>query len=155
MKINRALFHRFLGKLLFVAPSALLFLAAAFSLSSQEQHHGVVKPLSDVKFEQDSDSKCLSSSLETGDPDKGPSTFILRAAPDCKVPLHYHTAEEQLIVVRGDLETGMEGVTPRVLQAGGFAMMPGKEKHWFACKSKAGCLMFVTFDRAYDIFWVK
>jgi quercetin dioxygenase-like cupin family protein len=134
---------------------AFTFLAAAASLSSQEQHHGVVRPLSDVKFEQDSDSKCLSSSLETGDPDKGPSTFILRAAPDCRVPLHYHTAEEQLFVVSGDLETGMEGVTPRVLQAGGFALMPGKEKHWFTCKSKAGCLMFVTFDRAYDIFWVK
>ena len=129
--------------------------AAAASLSSQEHHHGVARPLADVKFERDDDVKCLDSTLENGDPAKGASTFILRAAPDCKVPLHYHTAEEQLIVVRGDLETGMEGVTPRVLQAGGFAMMPSREKHWFTCKSKAGCLMFVAFDRAYDIFWAK
>jgi quercetin dioxygenase-like cupin family protein len=134
---------------------AFTFLVATASLSSQEQHHGVVRPLSEVKFEQDSDSKCLSFVLESGDPDKGPSTAILRAAPDCKVPLHYHTAEEQLFVVRGDLETGMEGVSPRVLQAGGFAMMPSKERHWFTCQSKDGCLMFVAFDRAYDIFWVK
>jgi quercetin dioxygenase-like cupin family protein len=142
---------KFLGILLL----AFTFFAARAPLSSQEQHHGVVRLLSDVKFEPDDDVKCLDSTLENGDPAKGASTFILRAAPDCKVPLHYHTAEEQLLVVRGDVETGMDGVTPRVLQAGGFAMMPGKEKHWFTCKSKAGCLMFVTFDRAYDIFWVK
>jgi quercetin dioxygenase-like cupin family protein len=155
MKINRALSHRFPGKLLSVAPSALLLFAAAALLSSQEQHHGVVRPLADVQFAPDDDVKCLDSTLENGDPAKGASTFILRAAPDCKVPLHYHSAEGQLIVVRGDVETGMEGLAPRVLQAGGFAMMPSKEKQWFNCKSKAGCLMFVTFDRAYDIFWVK
>lgn len=155
MKINCALFHSFSGKFLSVALSVLLLFAAEASLSSQEQHHGVVRPLADVKFAPDDDVKCLDSTLEAGDPEKGPSTFILRAAPGCKVPLHYHTAEEQLIVIRGDVETGMEGVTPRVLQAGGFAMMPSKEKHWFTCKSKDGCLMFVAFDRAYDIFWVK
>jgi quercetin dioxygenase-like cupin family protein len=143
------------SKFFHVLPFAVTLLAAAVSLSSQEQHHGVVRPLADVKFEPDDDVKCLDSTLENGDPAKGASTFILRAALDCKVPLHYHTAEEQLIVVRGDLETGMEGVTPRVLQVGGFAMMPSREKHWFTCESKAGCLMFVTFDRTYDIFWVK
>jgi quercetin dioxygenase-like cupin family protein len=155
MKIKRALFHHFFRKLFSLAPFVLLFLAAAASLSSQEQRHGVVRPLSDVKFQPDDDVKCLDSTLENGDPAKGASTFILRAAPNCLVPWHYHTAEEQLIVVSGDVEAGMGGVSPRVLQAGGFAMMPGKEKHWFSCKSKAGCLMFVTFDRAYDIFWVK
>jgi quercetin dioxygenase-like cupin family protein len=134
---------------------AFTFFVAAASLSSQSQHHGVVRPLSDVKFEQDSDSKCLEGALENGDPNTGPSTFLLRAAPNCLVPWHYHTAEEQLIVVSGDVEAGMDGISPRVLQAGGFAMMPGKEKHWFSCKSKDRCLMFVTFDRAYDIFWVK
>ena len=143
------------SKFLRIVPFAIVLLLAAASLSSQEQHHGIVRPLPDVKFEPDEDVKCLDSTLENGDPAKGASTFILRAAPDCKVPLHYHTAEEQLIVVRGDVETGMEGVTPRVLQAGGFAMMPSREKHWFTCKSKEGCLMFVTFDRTYDIFWVK
>ena len=155
MKSNRALSCRLIRKCLCVASFVLLFLAAAVSLSSQEQHHGIVRPLSDIKFEPDDDVKCLDSTLENGDPAKGASTFILRAAPACKVPSHYHTAEELLIVVRGDVETGMEDLSPRLLQAGGFAMMPSKEKQWFTCKSKNGCLMFVTFDRAYDIFWAN
>jgi hypothetical protein len=27
--------------------------------------------------------------------------------------------------------------------------------HWFTCKSKEPCLMFVTFDRKYDVVWAK
>ena len=140
--------------LLYLATVAILLAAVASSLA-QAPHHGVVTPLSSTNLASDGQPACLKSALENGNPDSGPSTFLLEAAPGCVVPAHSHTAEEQLIVVRGDVETGMEGLNPRVLQAGGFAMMPKKEKHWFSCNSKAGCLMFVTFDRAYDIFWVK
>jgi hypothetical protein len=49
----------------------------------------------------------------------------------------------------------MAGMSPRLLGPGGFAMMPSKAKHQFSCQSKTACVMFVTFDRTYDIFWVK
>jgi quercetin dioxygenase-like cupin family protein len=71
------------------------------------------------------------------------------------VPAHYHTAEEQLMVVRGDVLTGMDGMPETTMGPGGFAMMPSKAMHWFTCKSKVTCLMFVTFDRKYDIVWAK
>jgi quercetin dioxygenase-like cupin family protein len=116
---------------------------------------GVVKPLSDVKFQPDEDVKCLSSAVETGDLSKGPSTIVLRAPQGCLIPWHYHTAEEQLIVIQGKVPTEMEGMPKQVLESGGFAMMPGKTKHRFSCQSKVGCILFVTFDKAYDIFWVK
>jgi quercetin dioxygenase-like cupin family protein len=122
---------------------------------AQEAKRGVVKPLADVKFDPDDDVKCLRGVVETGNPDTGPSTFLLKAAANCAVAPHYHTAEEQLIVVSGDVLTGMQGMKETLLSAGGFAMMPGKQTHWFTCTSKDGCLMFVTFDRKYDIVWVK
>jgi len=34
-------------------------------------------------------------------------------------------------------------------------MMPSKRPHWFTCMATEECLMFVTFDRAYDIVWLK
>ena len=71
------------------------------------------------------------------------------------VPAHAHTAEEQLIIVRGDVLTGMDGMSDQTLGPGGFAMMPGKAMHWFTCQSKSSCLMFVTFDSKYDITWAK
>ena len=124
---------------------------------AQEAKPGVVKPLADVKFDPDDDVKCLHGVVENGNPDTGPSTFLLKATPGCVVAPHLHSAEEQLIVVKGDVSTGMHGMKDTVLGAGGFAMMPGKMTHWFTCtaESKDGCLMFVTFDRKYDIVWVK
>lgn len=143
------------GKLLRVRPFALMLMFAVVAGSAQSSKHGTVRPLAAAKFAPDDDVKCLADVLENGDPATGASTFLLKAAADCVVPAHYHTAEEQLMVVRGDVLTGMQGMSPQVLGAGGFATMPSKQVHWFTCNSKEGCLMFVTFDRTYDIVWVK
>jgi quercetin dioxygenase-like cupin family protein len=139
---------RFFG----LATSLLLFLTIA--ASPQTAKPGAVKPLAEIKFEGD-ETKCLRSATENGDPDTGPSTLILKAAPKCNVPWHYHTAEEQLIVTQGSVLTEMDGMPAASLDPGGFAMMPSKVKHRFSCESKTECIMFVTFDRKYDIVWVK
>jgi quercetin dioxygenase-like cupin family protein len=116
---------------------------------------GTVKPLRSVQFSLDSDVKCLSSAIETGDPTAGPSTLILKAPPGCVVPWHSHTAEEQLIVISGTVLAEMTDHPPTRLGPGGFAMMGGHMPHQFSCRGRSACLMFVTFDRAYDIFWGK
>jgi quercetin dioxygenase-like cupin family protein len=134
---------------------AILLLGVASLSPAQTKNHGVVRPLSDVKFTPDDDVKCLASVVEAGDPAKGPSTIILKAPPNCLVPWHYHTAEEQLIVTEGSVRTEMEGMSAGALGPGGFAIMASKAKHQFSCQSKTPCVMFVTFDRTYDIFWVK
>jgi quercetin dioxygenase-like cupin family protein len=116
---------------------------------------GIVRRLSEVKFPAGEGPECLQFFLENGDMKTGPSTAIMKAKPSCVVPPHYHTAEEQLIIVKGNVSTGMQGMQDTVLGPGGFAMMPGNQPHWFTCTAKEECLMFVTFDRAYDIVWLK
>jgi quercetin dioxygenase-like cupin family protein len=133
---------------------ALVF-SLALTCAAQGPKTGVVRPLTEVKFPPDDEPKCLQFSLENGDLKTGPSTAIMKASPNCVVAPHYHTAEEQLIIVRGEVATGMEGMGETVLGPGGFALMPSKQVHWFTCTAKEECLMFVTFDRAYDIVWVK
>jgi len=142
-------------KIFFCIAPLLIALAAVSSLQGQAPHHGVVTPLASAKLTSDGAPACLKAALENGDPDTGASTFLLEAAPGCVVPAHYHTAEEQLMVVGGDVLTGMEGMSEKTIGPGGFAMMPGKAMHWFTCQSKDACLMFVTFDRTYDIVWAK
>ena len=133
-------------------------LPLALTLSAQAPNSGdkpgVVRQLSEVKFPPGDGPDCLQFFLETGDLKTGPSTAIIKAGPKCVIPPHYHTAEEQLIIVKGDVSTGMQGMQDTVLGPGGFAMMPSKLPHWFTC-AKEECLMFVTFDRAYDIVWLK
>ena len=133
----------------------LIPLAAISPSIAQSPHSGVVTPLSSAKLVFDGEPACLKVARENGDPDIGPSTFLLEAAPGCAVPAHSHTAEEQFFVVRGNLLTGMDGMSDQILSPAGFAMMPGKVMHWFTCHSSSPCLMFVTFDRKYDITWAK
>jgi len=114
---------------------------------------GAVKPLASIRFQPDDDVKCLGAALETGDPAKGPSTYILKAPPGCLVRWHFHTAQEQVTVVRGDVLMEMIGHGPTHLGAGGFAVMESRMPHQFSCAGKNECLMVVAFDKAYDIFW--
>jgi quercetin dioxygenase-like cupin family protein len=137
------------------ALSLLALIAMALLAGAQSMDKGGARPLAQVKFAQDDDVKCLASALENGDPGKGASALILKAPPNCVVPWHYHTAEEQLVVTQGTVLTEMQGMSARALGPGGFAMMPGKAKHQFSCQSKSPCILFVMFDRTYDIFWVK
>jgi len=128
-------------------------LLIAVAASAQSPKAGMVSPLAQIKFE--SGKGCLASATENGDPATGPSTLILKAPPNCKVPWHYHTAEEQLIVTQGTVQAEMDGMPASKLESGGFAMMPSKVKHRFSCESKNECIMFVTFDRKYDVVWLK
>lgn len=116
---------------------------------------GDIKPLASMKFEPDPDVKCLTSAIETGDPKTGRSTWILKAPSGCVVPRHSHTAEEQLIVITGNVKSEMLDHTPTRLGPGGFAVMESRMPHQFTCLARPGCLMIVVFDGPYDIFWGK
>jgi quercetin dioxygenase-like cupin family protein len=165
MKKRNAISGRTTKMLLGSAPLVILLAAVGARLhghthglgygQGQTAPHGVVTPLASANLVFDGEPACLKVARENGDPDKGASTFLLEAPSGCVVPAHYHTAEEQLMVVRGDVLTGMDGMAEATLGPGGFAMMPSKAMHWFTCKSKDTCLMFVTFDHTYDIVWAK
>jgi len=163
MKETNAISARMTKMLLGLAAPAILLATVGASLhgrgrgqaQGQTAAHGVVTPLASANLVFDGEPACLKVARENGDPDKGASTFLLEAPSGCVVPAHYHTAEEQLMVVRGDVLTGMDGMAEATLGPGGFAMMPSKAMHWFTCKSKDACLMFVTFDRKYDIVWAQ
>ncbi|MDP9065474.1 MAG: hypothetical protein M3O06_06400, partial [Pseudomonadota bacterium] len=88
--------------------------------------HRAILPLSQAAFVQDADVKCLKSALMNGNPDAGPSTFLLKAPAGCRVAFHYHTAEEQLIVIRGKVWTAMKDMQGATLTDGGIAIMPSK-----------------------------
>jgi hypothetical protein len=140
-------------RLLLVA--AVLCCVTGGIVRAEDAMKGSAKPLEAIPFAADQDVACLQSALETGDPETGPSTWILKAPPGCLVPWHSHTAEEQLMVVAGSLLAEMTDHPPTLLGPGGFAVMGGRQAHQFTCQGTATCTMFVTFDRAYDIKWGK
>jgi quercetin dioxygenase-like cupin family protein len=132
-----------------------LFLCIIGRALTQDNPAGIMRLYSEVKFKSDEDVKCLNYAVEAGDPEKGPSTHILEFPKGCTFPWHYHTSEEQMLVIEGDVSVETDSSLGSVLGPGGFAMMPSKEPHQFSCKSSRRCRAFAHFDRTYDIHWGK
>jgi quercetin dioxygenase-like cupin family protein len=95
---------------------------------------------------------CAANAVLSGDPTKGPSILLGRIESSCVVPWHWHTPNENLMLVSGIAELTMRGGKPERLQAGGFARMPGRHVHQFRCVE--ACLMYVYSDGAFDIHYV-
>ncbi len=142
---------------IWLRPAAAIVALALTSVgvAAQPPMAGAVNPLGSARLAPDPDVACLQSALESGDPANGPSTWILKAPGGCVVPWHWHTAQEQLMVVEGSVLGEMTGHPSTALGPGGFAMMPGRTAHQFTCQPAQTCLMFVTFDGPYDIKWGK
>src|SRR5438876_10131285 len=86
--------------------AALMLLLAAFGGSSRGQGqaspHGVVTPLASANLVFDGQPACRKVARENGVPDYGPSDILLEAPSGFVVPLHYHSSDDQLLVVRGE-----------------------------------------------------
>src|SRR3984893_3351904 len=96
---------------------------------AEDRATGAIKPLSSVKFSPDNDVKCLQSAIESGDPATGRSTLILKPFPGCVVPWHFHTAEEQLIVINGAVLAEMADHRPPRLGPAGFTLIASTPTH--------------------------
>jgi quercetin dioxygenase-like cupin family protein len=68
----------------------------------------------------------------------------------CIYAWHFHSAVEEIIVIKGELRVEMFSMPPAILGPGGYAQVPSNEKHQYACSANGECLWFVRIDRAFD-----
>jgi len=95
---------------------------------------------------------CMTLSVLHGDPSKGPSTILLKFAPGCSVPWHWHTANETLVMVSGSASAQMKDGQPLAMKAGDFLYLPAKGIHRFSAKSAV--YLYDMPDGAFDIHYV-
>jgi quercetin dioxygenase-like cupin family protein len=135
----------------------LLFGLFCFPLSSLAQD----APASDMTFAALKTSKfanlpglpaCLKVSVQHGDPTKGSAALMLKFAPGCVVPWHWHTAGEQLIVISGSGSAQMKDGKPSPMHAGDYAYLPAKSVHQF--KAVTATVMLDLPDDKFDIHYV-
>lgn len=96
---------------------------------------------------------CTLGAVQSGDPAKGPSIVLARMATGCTIPWHWHTPNENLMMVSGVGRVDMKDGEPLTLRSGGFAAMPSGHVHQFHCDSS--CILFVYSDSAFDIHYVN
>ena len=136
-----------------IAMIAFLFIAHV-DHSAKAEDMGVVRKLSENKLGPlPGMPACITIAVQSGDPSKGASVIVFRGTAGCKIPRHWHTPTEHVMMVSGSAKVEMvhNGSTTSI-GPGGYAMMPGKHVHQFTCTS--ACLAFVSSDATFDIHYV-
>ena len=95
---------------------------------------------------------CASAAILRGDPRTGPAWVLLKLASGCRVPWHWHTANETLLVISGRGTLAMKDGPPLQFAPGAYASLPSHHMHQASC-SRA-CLLFNAADAAFDIHYV-
>src|SRR5689334_15577046 len=95
---------------------------------------------------------CARGSVASGDPTKGPSIILAKAATGCVIPWHWHTPNEHVMIVSGVATLQMKDAKPVSLTAGAFALMPSHHAHQFRCVRT--CALYIYSDAAFDIHYV-
>jgi mannose-6-phosphate isomerase-like protein (cupin superfamily) len=95
---------------------------------------------------------CASAAILRGNPRRGPAWVLLKLASGCRVPWHWHTANETLLVISGRGTVAMKDGPPLQFAPGAYASLPSHHMHRASC-SRA-CLLFNTADAAFDIHYV-
>ncbi|HZL70309.1 MAG TPA: cupin domain-containing protein [Candidatus Limnocylindrales bacterium] len=95
---------------------------------------------------------CMTLSAQHGDPMKGAAVLLLRFKSGCIVPWHWHTANENLMMVSGKGNAEMKSGGAHTMAMGDYLYLAGKQVHRFTCVSS--CLVFDVIDGAFDIHYV-
>ena len=95
---------------------------------------------------------CMTGSVQNGDPGSGPFVVLLKASSGCTVPMHWHSASEQLMFVDGAALFQMSGDQPHAISAGSYVYGPAKHPHQITCSSD--CMLYVTSDGPFDIHYI-
>lgn len=124
----------------------------ARSEDPEPQQMEVVSPQA-AKFEAIPDMpSCATGAIVRGNPRSGPAWVYLKLASGCRVPWHWHTANEDLVVISGKGTIEMTGGKPLQFVPGAFAALPSGHTHRASCTRT--CLLFSIADAAFDIHYV-
>jgi mannose-6-phosphate isomerase-like protein (cupin superfamily) len=95
---------------------------------------------------------CASAAILRGNPRSGPAWVLLKLASGCRVPWHWHTANETLVVISGRGTLAMKDGPPLQFVPGAYAALPAHHAHQASCSRT--CLLFNGADAAFDIHYV-
>jgi mannose-6-phosphate isomerase-like protein (cupin superfamily) len=95
---------------------------------------------------------CATAAILRGNPRWGPAWVLLRLASGCRVPWHWHTANETLLVISGRGSVTAKDGRPLQFTPGAFASLPNHHAHQASCART--CVLFNTADAAFDIHYV-
>ena len=95
---------------------------------------------------------CATAAILRGNPRSEPAWVLLKLASGCRVPWHWHTANETLVVISGQGRVEMKDGPPLDFVPGAYASLPSRHAHQAICSRE--CLLFNGADAAFDVHYV-
>ena len=95
---------------------------------------------------------CSTAAILYGNPRFGAASVLLKLASGCRVPWHWHTANETLVVISGQGSIAMRDGPPLKFVPGAYAYLPAHHAHQATCTRT--CILFSGADAAFDIHYV-
>lgn len=85
-----------------------------------------------------------------GDPARDNVDVFFTVPAKSKLPLHWHTSAERMVLIAGELHVTYEGQRTSVLRPGTYAYGPAKRPHEAVCESSVPCVLFIAFESPLD-----
>lgn len=88
-----------------------------------------------------------------GDPTSGPYGALLRVPAGFESPMHRHSSDERVVVIRGASIHWVEGgdrATAAIMSGGDYMLMPAGVNHVSAATPDEDCLELITQDGKFD-----
>ena len=85
-----------------------------------------------------------------GDPGKPNADVFFKVPAKSKLPLHWHSSAERMVLVAGELHVTYEGQSKAILKPGSYACGPAKLPHSGECASAVPCVLFIAFESPVD-----
>jgi quercetin dioxygenase-like cupin family protein len=138
---------------LLIAVGAMAVLARPAQTRAKDAEEMIVLSPQSLKFIAIPDMPaCATAAILRGNPRFGPAWVLLKLASGCRVPWHWHTANETLVVVSGRGTIAMKDGPPLQFVPGAYASLPSNHPHQATCTRT--CLLFNGADAAFDIHYV-
>jgi len=90
-----------------------------------------------------------------GDPAKPNSDIFFKVPEDFKIPLHWHTSAERMVLVKGKMDVTYDKEKTNTLTEGEYAYGPAKKVHKAYCYKGSECILFIAFEEPIDAHAVK
>jgi quercetin dioxygenase-like cupin family protein len=85
-----------------------------------------------------------------GLPSEANADVFFKVPPSYRIPPHWHTSAERMVLVSGELHVTYHGQATAKLVAGTYAYGPAKAPHKAVCASEVDCVLFIAFESPVD-----
>lgn len=85
-----------------------------------------------------------------GNPAEKNADIFFKLPPETRVPHHWHTSAERMVLVSGEFHVTFDGHPPVVMRAGTYAYGPAELPHKAYCAAGDPCVLFIAFEQPVD-----